>query len=168
MCNFCYDTEEDSIRSKGQQEEMQGNWTEDLEKNDMSLSDSPRFKETEKSMKREDGKLRRLSSGVSVSFQGKNVKINIPLTTPSQAISAISYLLKEDFINQSSSRNYGPESGKLDINKTKLHHAEKMIKGGFIELYKGLEYLKIYRYNNPIFHFFDTLREKKTLINVPP
>jgi hypothetical protein len=27
-----------------------------------------------------------------------------------------------------------------------LHHAEKMIKGAFIELYKGLGYLKTYRY----------------------
>ncbi|XP_010265690.1 PREDICTED: phosphate transporter PHO1 homolog 1-like [Nelumbo nucifera] len=32
------------------------------------------------------------------------------------------------------------------FNKKKLHHAEKMIRGAFTELYKGLGYLKTYRY----------------------
>jgi hypothetical protein len=48
-------------------------------------------------------------------------------------------------INQSSN-NCNPEGSKLRINKTKLNHAEKMIKGAFIELYKGLGYLETYRY----------------------
>ncbi|XP_028768623.1 phosphate transporter PHO1 homolog 1-like [Neltuma alba] len=158
--------EEDSVRSRAQQEDMQGNCTDDLEKNGMSFSDFPQFDEAEKSMEREDGKLRTLS-GRTVSFQGKNVKINIPLTTPSRAISAISYLLKEDLITQSS-RNYGPEGGKIHLNKTKLHHAEKMIKGGFIELYKGLEYLKVYRNLNmlafmKILKKYDKVTEKQIL-----
>ncbi|KAK4260907.1 hypothetical protein QN277_003968 [Acacia crassicarpa] len=137
--------EENSVRSRAEQEEMQGNCTDDLEKNGMSFSESSQFDEAEKSMKGEDGKLRTLSGG-NVSFQEKkNVKINIPITTPSRTISAISYLLKEDLMNQSSSKNNVPESGKLHLNKTNLHHAEKMIKGGFVELYKGLEYLKVYR-----------------------
>ncbi|XP_054808894.1 phosphate transporter PHO1 homolog 1-like isoform X2 [Prosopis cineraria] len=157
--------EEDSVRSRAPQEEMQGNCTDDLEKNEISFSDSPQFDEAEKSMKN-DGKLRTLS-GRTVSFQGKNVKINIPLTTPSRTISAISYLLREDLINQSS-RKHGLESVKLHLNKTKLHHAEKMIKGGFIQLYKGLQYLKVYRSLNmlafiKILKKFDKVTEKQIL-----
>lgn len=75
--------------------------------------------------------------------QGKNLRLNIPLTTPSRTLSAMSYLL-EDLVNQSSNKNNNNKN-KLHINKTKLHHAEKMIKRAFIELYKGLTYLKTYR-----------------------
>lgn len=139
--------EEDSVRNRTQQEEMQENFTDDLEKNGMPSSDSFQSEEAGKPMQtRKEGKLRTLSGSRMVSFQGKNVRINVPLTTPSRTFSAISYLLKEDLINQSS-RKFGPEGGKLHLNRTKLHHAEKMIRGGFIELYKGLGYLKVYRYN---------------------
>lgn len=142
-------TEEDSVRNRAQQEEMQDpSCMDDLEKNEVPFSDSPRdADEVGKSMqlKREDGKLRTLSGRI-INCQGKNLRINIPLTTPSRTFSAISYLLREDLLNQSS-RKCGPEGGKIHLNKTKLHHAEKMIKGGFLELYKGLGYLKVYRYN---------------------
>jgi hypothetical protein len=74
------------------------------------------------------------------------VRINIPLTTPSQTLSEISYLVMEDLFNQSS-RKFNQEGGVLHLNKTRLYHAEKMIKKGFIELYKGLGYLNDYRYN---------------------
>ena len=51
----------------------------------------------------------------------------------------------DDLIKQSSRK--GAMDGKnVHINKTKIHHAGKMIKGAFIELYKGLGYLKTYRY----------------------
>ncbi|KAJ7954027.1 Phosphate transporter PHO1-like protein [Quillaja saponaria] len=137
--------EEDSVKGKTEQEELQENSIDDLEKNEVPFTDSPRSDELGKSMrmKREDSKLRTLSGRV-VSFQGKNLRINIPLTTPSRTFSAISYLVWEDLLNQSS-RKSGPEGSKLHINKTKLHHAEKMIRGAFVELYKGLGYLKIYR-----------------------
>lgn len=136
-------TEEDSVRNRTEQEEMQDTSIEDLEKNEVPFSD-----EIGKSMemKREDGKLRTISGNI-INCQGKNLRINIPLTTPSRTFSAISYLLREDLLNQSS-RKCGPEGGKIHLNKMKLHHAEKMIKGGFIELYKGLGYLKVYRYNS--------------------
>lgn len=126
---------------------MQDNCTDDLEKNEVPFPNSPRSDEAGKSMqtKGQDDKLRTLSCNIS-SCHGKNVRIKIPLTTPSRAFSAISYLVREDLLNQSS-RNCGPEVGKLHLNKTKLHHAEKMIKRGFVELYKGLGYLKVYRYN---------------------
>ena len=131
---------------------MQENCSDNLEKNIAQFTDSSRSDEVEKSLqtKREDGKLRTLSNH-TVNCQGKNVKINIPLTTPSRTFSAISYLVREDLLNQSS-RKCSPEGCKLHLNKTKLHHAEKMIKGGFIELYKGLGYLKVYRYYKPQLH----------------
>ncbi|KAL0327057.1 UNVERIFIED_CONTAM: Phosphate transporter [Sesamum angustifolium] len=74
---------------------------------------------------------------------GENLRIHIPLTNPTRTFSAITYLLWDDLVNQSS-KKCGPEGNKLHINKKKLHHAEKMIRGAFIELYKGLGYLKTY------------------------
>lgn len=131
------EAEDDSVRSRGN--------TDDLEKIEENL---PQSNEGEKSMnlKWEDGKLRTLSGHI-VSCQGKNVRINIPLTTPSQTLSEISYLVMEDLLNQSS-RKCNQEGGMIHLNKTRLHHAEKMIKGGFIELYKGLGYLNDYRYDS--------------------
>jgi hypothetical protein len=137
--------EEDSVTDRIEQEQIQDDSTDDLEKNE--VLDSPRSEEMGKStriMKREDRKLRTLSGRV-FNCQGKNLRINIPLTTPSRTFSAISYLVWGDLINQSSN-NCNPEGSKLRINKTKLNHAEKMIKGAFIELYKGLGYLETYRY----------------------
>ena len=49
-----------------------------------------------------------------------------------------------------SSKKCGPEGRKLQVNRTKLHHAGKMIRGAYVELYKGLGYLKTYRYNTLI------------------
>ena len=135
----------------GQEQVQDNNSTDDqMEKNDVPYGDigSRSSDELEKSMgiKREDSKLRTLSGQV-FSCQGKNFGINIPLTTPSRTLSAISYLVWEDLVNQSS-KKCTPEGSKLRINKTKLHHAEKMIKGAFVELYKGLGYLKTYRYQS--------------------
>ncbi|KAH1060091.1 hypothetical protein GLYMA_02G130200v4 [Glycine max] len=167
-CTFS--NEEDSVRSRAQQEEMLDTTsTDDFEKNEAPFSDFPRVEELAKSMqiKREDGKLRTLSGRV-INCQGKNLRINIPLTTPSRTFSAISYLLREDFLNQSS-RKCGPEgANNIHLNKTNLHHAEKMIKGGFIELYKGLGYLKVYRNLNllafiKILKKFDKVTEKQIL-----
>ncbi|KAA8532780.1 hypothetical protein F0562_032813 [Nyssa sinensis] len=94
-------------------------------------------------MKRYEERVRNFSGGV-INFQGKNLRINIPLTNPTRTFSAITYLLWDDLVNQSS-KKCGPEGNKLHINKTKLHHAEKMIRGAFVELYKGLSYLETYR-----------------------
>ncbi|OAY84913.1 Phosphate transporter PHO1-3 [Ananas comosus] len=94
--------------------------------------------------KREEGKLRKSLSGRVISCQGKNLRINIPLTTPSRTFSALTYLVWEDLVSQS--KKCGTEGDqKLKINKSNLHHAEKMIRGAFIELYKGLGYLSTYR-----------------------
>lgn len=138
-------TEEESIRDKTEEEPPQDSTADELESNDVQFSDSLKSDEMGKSMrmKKEDGKLR-TPSGRVFNCQGKNLRINIPLTTPSRTLSAISYLVWEDLVNQSS-KKCGSEGRKLHINKTKLHHAEKMIKRAFIELYKGLGYLKTYR-----------------------
>nr|VDD01004.1 unnamed protein product [Brassica rapa] len=128
--------EEDSIKSKTEEIELQECCLEDLE--------SPRSEESIK-INNEDSKLRRVSGRV-FSCQGRNLNIKIPLTNPSRKFSAISYFIKEDLINQSSSKKRGPdEVNKLRISKKTLNHAEKMIKVALTELYKGLNYLKTYR-----------------------
>ncbi|CAL1392358.1 unnamed protein product [Linum trigynum] len=122
--------------------------------------DSPR-------MEREDMKMRTISGRV-FSCKGKNLRLNIPLTTPLRTFSAISYLVWGD--NSVSSKKCNPEGSRLPvhINKTKLHHAEKMIRGAFIELYKGLGYLKTYRNLNmlafiKILKKFDKVTGKQVL-----
>ncbi|XP_050225989.1 phosphate transporter PHO1 homolog 1 [Mercurialis annua] len=137
--------EEDSVRDRIEEEQVvQETTTEDTLERTEEI-DSPKSEEIAKSMriKREDSKLRSLSGRV-FNCQGKNLKINIPLINPTRTFSAISYLVWEDLVNQSS-KKCNPEGNRLQINKTKLHHAEKMIKGALIELYKGLGYLKTYR-----------------------
>lgn len=159
---------EESIGDRTEQEQPQENSTDEIDKNDVAYSDSPRSDETGKPMaiKRDDSKLRTMSGRV-FSCQGRNFGINIPLTTPSRTFSAISYLVWEDFVNQSS-KKCNPEGGKPRINKTKLHHAEKMIKGALVELYRGLGYLKTYRNLNmlafvKILKKFDKVTGKQVL-----
>ncbi|KAE9615432.1 hypothetical protein Lal_00048455 [Lupinus albus] len=163
-CTFS--NEEDSVRNRELEEEMDETSTGDKNK---PCLDSPRAAgEVEKSMqvKRGDGKLR-AHSGHIINCQGKNLRINIPLTTPSRTLSAITYLVPEDLLNQSS-RKWDTEGGMIHVNKKELHYAEKMIKGGFIELYKGLGYLKVYRNLNmlaflKILKKFDKVTEKQIL-----
>lgn len=137
-------TDEESPRGITDEEQGQDNATDDqCDTNGVQFSDSLRSVEMGKSrrIKREDGKLRAVS-GRPFDHQGKHLRIHIPLTNPTRTFS---YLLWDDLINQSS-KKYRPGGSKVHINKTKLHHAEKMIKGALIELYKGLGYLKTYRY----------------------
>ncbi|KAL9389433.1 hypothetical protein Peur_018038 [Populus x canadensis] len=166
-CTISY--EEDSVKDRTEQEQIQDDSTGELEKNE--VLDSPRSEEMGEMgksmrMKRDDIKLRTLSGHV-FNCQGKNLRINIPLTNPSRTFSAISYLVWGDLVSQSS-KKCNPEGSKLHINKTKLHHAEKMIKGAFIELYKGLGYLKTYRNLNmlafiKILKKFDKVTGKQVL-----
>ncbi|KAB5538267.1 hypothetical protein DKX38_015800 [Salix brachista] len=166
-CTISY--EEDSVKDRREQEQIQDNSSGELEKNE--VLESPRAEEMGEMgksmmMKREDSKLTTLSGRV-FNCQGKNLRINIPLTTPSRTFSAISYLVWGDLASQSS-KKCNSEGSKLHINKTKLHHAEKMIKGAFIELYKGLGYLKTYRNLNmlafiKILKKFDKVTGKQVL-----
>ncbi|KAG6468902.1 hypothetical protein ZIOFF_073597 [Zingiber officinale] len=155
--------EEDSIRStkvEEEQDQPQEILSSELERSPFGYSDSG---DSEK-VQLEEVKLRSLSARV-FSCQGKNLKIKIPLTTPSRTFSALAYLFMEDF-GGNQARKCGPH--KLNINKTKLHHAEKMIKRAFIELYKGLNYLKSYRTLNmlafvKILKKFDKVTGKEVL-----
>ncbi|KAK6931431.1 EXS, C-terminal [Dillenia turbinata] len=166
-CTFSRD--EESIKDRTEQEQGgQESNSDESEKNDVQFSDSPKSDEMGKQMtiNREDGKMRTLSGRMS-SCQGKNLRINIPLTNPTCTFSAITYLIWDDLVNQSS-RKCGPEGSKIHINKSKLHHAEKMIRGAFIELYKGLGYLKTYRNLNmlafvKILKKFDKVTGKQVL-----
>ncbi|KAM7276203.1 hypothetical protein ACFE04_018069 [Oxalis oulophora] len=160
----CTISEEDSTKDGAEQE----NDTDETTKGKTPYLDSPGSEDLGKSMKikKEDSKLRSLSSR-KFSCQGKNLKIHIPLTTPSRTLSAISYLVWEDLMNQSS-KKCNLEGGKFSFNKTRLNHAEKMIKGAIIELYKGLSYLKTYRNLNmlafiKILKKFDKITEKEIL-----
>ncbi|KAG8053665.1 hypothetical protein GUJ93_ZPchr0001g32115 [Zizania palustris] len=94
--------------------------------------------------------------------QRKNLNMNIPLTTtPSRAISALTdqlvWVWDDAGTGGGSQQQLKKRGGDSDhhaaaaagigvgVNKTKLRHAEKMIKGAFVELYKGLGYLATYR-----------------------
>ncbi|KAG7589421.1 EXS C-terminal [Arabidopsis suecica] len=144
--------EDDSVRSRTEEMQLQESCLEDLKDNGVESLESLRSEEPIK-INNEDSKLTTISGRV-FSCQGKNVKIKIPLTNPSRTFSAISYL-----INQSSSKKYGPDGGnKLQISKKKLSHAEKMIKGALTELFKGLNYLKTYR-NLNILAFMNILKK---------
>ncbi|XP_043706189.1 phosphate transporter PHO1-like [Telopea speciosissima] len=68
------------------------------------------------------------------------VRIDIPATTPTRTITAITSMLWEDLVNNP--KKEGP--GDF-INRKKIQCAEKMIRGAFVELYKGLGLLKTYR-----------------------
>ncbi|GLT91724.1 hypothetical protein SLE2022_095980 [Rubroshorea leprosula] len=164
--SYTISCEEDSVkdRAEEEQDQLQDNSSTD----EPPFSDSPRSDEMGKSMrlKREDSRLKSISSHV-FNIQGKNLRLNIPLTTPSRTFSAVSYLIWEDLINQSS-KKCDPEGRKLHFNKTKVHHAEKMIKGAIIELYKALGYLKTYRHLNmlafiKILKKFDKVTGKQVL-----
>lgn len=67
------------------------------------------------------------------------LRIDIPATTPAQTISAVTSTLLEDLVN-SPSKN----SPREMINRKKIQCAEKMIRGAFVELYRGLGLLKTY------------------------
>lgn len=77
----------------------------------------------------------------------RQMRVDIPATNPSRTVSAITQMLWEDLLNQSSKKDeaaFQGGSGSTRINKKKMQHAEKMIRGAFVELYKGLGLLKTY------------------------
>ncbi|XP_050218696.1 phosphate transporter PHO1 [Mercurialis annua] len=67
------------------------------------------------------------------------MRIDIPATTPTKTISAITSMLWEDLVNNP--KKEGPADF---INRKKIQCAEKMIRGAFVELYRGLGLLKTY------------------------
>ncbi|KAF8392157.1 hypothetical protein HHK36_022499 [Tetracentron sinense] len=67
------------------------------------------------------------------------MRIDIPATTPTQTIITVMSMLWEDLVNNP--KKEGP--GDF-INRKKIQCAEKMIRGAFVELYRGLGLLKTY------------------------
>ncbi|KAJ8639225.1 hypothetical protein MRB53_015919 [Persea americana] len=66
-------------------------------------------------------------------------RIEIPATTPTRAITAITSTLWEDLVSNPKKENQGDF-----FNRKKVQHAEKIIRGAFVELYRGLGLLKTY------------------------
>ncbi|XP_074319501.1 phosphate transporter PHO1-like isoform X2 [Silene latifolia] len=67
------------------------------------------------------------------------LRIDIPATNPTRTISAVTSMLWEDLVNTSSK-----DTPMELISRKKIQCAEKMIRGAFVELYKGLGLLKTY------------------------
>ncbi|XP_024025376.1 phosphate transporter PHO1 [Morus notabilis] len=67
------------------------------------------------------------------------MRIDIPATTPTRTISAVTSALWEDLVNNPRKEGHGEY-----INRKKIQCAEKMIRGAFVELYRGLGLLKNY------------------------
>ncbi|KAK7268837.1 hypothetical protein RIF29_21546 [Crotalaria pallida] len=63
------------------------------------------------------------------------IRIDVPATNPTRAITAITSMLWEDLVNN--------PTGEF-IHKRKIQCAEKMIRSAFVELYRGLGLLKTY------------------------
>lgn len=68
-------------------------------------------------------------------------RIDIPATTPGRTISAVTSTLWKDVVRSPKKENWKGEH----VNRKRLQCAEKMIRGAFVELYKGLGLLKTYR-----------------------
>ncbi|KAJ0963701.1 hypothetical protein J5N97_028823 [Dioscorea zingiberensis] len=95
----------------------------ELERNGVSFIGAPRSK-TKKGGKSKAGSMR----------------IDIPATTPGRTISAVTSVIWEDLIN--GQRKDG--TGGDHVSRKKIQCAEKMIRGAFVELYKGLGLLKTF------------------------
>ncbi|XP_016502482.1 phosphate transporter PHO1 [Nicotiana tabacum] len=67
------------------------------------------------------------------------MRIDIPATTPTRTIAAVTSMLWEDLVN-----NPKKDGPREYINKKKIQCAEKMIRSAFVELYRGLGLLKTY------------------------
>ncbi|KAL6185146.1 hypothetical protein ACLB2K_041281 [Fragaria x ananassa] len=67
------------------------------------------------------------------------MRIDIPNNTPTRTISAVTSMLWEDLVNNPKKEGTGEF-----INRKKIQCAEKMIRGAFVELYRGLGLLKTY------------------------
>ncbi|MQM13075.1 hypothetical protein Taro_046000 [Colocasia esculenta] len=72
-----------------------------------------------------------------------SMRIDIPATTPTRTISALTSMIWEDLVNNPKKEGGGGGGGDY-INRKKIQCAEKMIRGAFVELYRGLGLLKTY------------------------
>lgn len=70
-----------------------------------------------------------------------SVRIENSATTPTRTMSAFTAMLWEDFVNNPKKEGHGEF-----IHRKKIQCHEKMLRGAFVELYRGLGLLKTYRY----------------------
>lgn len=82
----------------------------------------------------------------------KAMRIDIPATTPALTIAVVTSMLWEDLVN-----NPKKGGGGEEINRKKIQCAEKMIRGAFVELYRGLGLLKTFRFLKKIKNYKNTL-----------
>lgn len=67
----------------------------------------------------------------------------IPSTAPTVAIKALTSKLWDDLVNNKNMKKDGTKD--FSIDRKKIQCAEKVIRGAFVELYRGLCLLKHYR-----------------------
>lgn len=118
------------------------------ENNGARLVESPRRRSADgiKSKKNNEKHLSKIKSNPrsrSFSSHGRSMRMDIPLTTPSRTLSAMTNGLWEDLMNQQNKET--PEGNRFMLNKKNLHRAEKLIQGALVELYRGLGFLNTYR-----------------------
>jgi len=118
-----------------------------FENNGPRLVESPKRRSFDgtKSKKNNEKHLSKIKSNPrsrSFSSHGRSMRMDIPITTPSRTISAVTYLW-EDLMSQQNRET--PERNRFILNKKTLHQAEKLIRGALVELYRGLGFLKTYR-----------------------
>ncbi|KAH9321143.1 hypothetical protein KI387_015782 [Taxus chinensis] len=150
--------EEEEAAVAGQEEQV----VAAFEKNGVTFVGSPKRRLTtvEKEKEKEicmrnlkKSKSNKYGRSRSFNLQGRNMRMDIPITTPSRTISAITHLLWEDLVNQPKKSSFAASAtaeetvaeGNNVMSKKKIHYAEKMIRGAFVELYRGLGFLKTYR-----------------------
>ncbi|ONK63845.1 uncharacterized protein A4U43_C07F19530 [Asparagus officinalis] len=74
------------------------------------------------------------------------MRIDIPATNATKTISAVTSMIWEDIVNGQQRKEGSPGGGGDNINRKKIQCAEKMIRSAFLELYKGLNLLRTYRF----------------------
>ncbi|KAL0366890.1 UNVERIFIED_CONTAM: Phosphate transporter [Sesamum radiatum] len=93
----------------------------------------------------------------------KAMRIDIPASTPSRTIAAVTSMLWEELVMNNSKK----EGESMAMNRKKIECAEKMIRGAFVELYRGLSLLKTYSSLNmvaftKILKKFDKVSDQQT------
>ncbi|ONK79538.1 uncharacterized protein A4U43_C01F7370 [Asparagus officinalis] len=74
------------------------------------------------------------------------MRIDIPATNATKTISAVTSMIWEDIVNSQRKEGAAGGGGGDYISRKKIQCAEKMIRSAFLELYKGLNLLKTYRF----------------------
>nr|GLL44163.1 phosphate transporter PHO1-like [Ipomoea trifida] len=72
------------------------------------------------------------------------VRIEIPATTPTQTVAALTSMRWDDLVSDEANNKKDNGSSRDYIRKKKIQCAEKIIRGAFVELYRGLKLLKLY------------------------